>query len=251
MDHLTAKGTVLKQIIQFCDNCTGQYKSKGPFQFIPESNIPTVQLFFGVHHGKVPVDGVVGRIKAAARRAMKSRKAIAGNAEEFTNFCKEKFERNAFKPEGEQHFIQEFFCVTNIDRCKKIEAVTTAHTRSFFSLHSISNFCVIEARKVSCVSESCMFGYGQECPNQAYVSSWKAFNLPILAEAFHNTHWITPESNTPEVTALLKKIVADPTEIQKEEDLGRTQCSIKIMCIHPKRTLPRGKEKLVNRTSIK
>ena len=47
-----------------------------------------------------------------------------------------------------------------------------------------------------------MFWDGQECPNQAYVSSWKAFNLhigkPILAEAFHNTHWITPESNAPE-----------------------------------------------------
>ena len=46
-----------------------------------------------------------------------------------------------------------------------------------------------------------MFGDGQECPNQACVSSWKAFNLhtgkPILAEAFHNTHWITPESNGP------------------------------------------------------
>ena len=147
----------------------------------------------------------MGRIKAAARRAVKSRKAIIGNAEEFTNFCKEKFEKNAFKPEGEQHFMQEFFYVTNIDRCKKIEAVTTAHTRSFFSICSTGNFCVIEAREVSCVCESCMFGDGQECPNQAYVSSWKAFNLctgkPILAEAFHNTHWITPESNAPESNA--------------------------------------------------
>ena len=47
-----------------------------------------------------------------------------------------------------------------------------------------------------------MFGDGQGCPNQAYVSSWKAFNLhtgkPILAETFHNTHWIRPESNAPE-----------------------------------------------------
>ena len=149
----------------------GQYKSKGPFQFISESNIPTVWLFFGAHHGEGPADGVVGRIKAAARRVLKSRKAITGNTEEFTNFCKEKFEKNAFKPEGEQHFIQEFFCVTNIDRCEKIEAVTTTHARSFFSIHSTSNFCVIEAREVSCVCESCMFGDGQECPNQVYISS--------------------------------------------------------------------------------
>ena len=93
MDHLRAKGIVPKQIIQFCDNCTGQYKSKDPFQFISESNIPPVQLFFGAHHGKGLTDGV-------ARRAVKSRKTIIRNAEEFTNCCKEKFEKNAFKPEG-------------------------------------------------------------------------------------------------------------------------------------------------------
>ena len=104
-----------------------------------------------------------------------------------------------------QHFIQEFFYVTNIDRREKIEAITTAKTRSFFSSRSTGNFCVIEAREISCVCESCMFGNGQECPNQAYVSSWKAFNLhtgkPILSEAFNKTHWLTPESNTDESNA--------------------------------------------------
>ena len=162
MDHLRAKGIVPKQIIQFCDNCAAQYKSKGPFQFISESNIPTVWLFFGALHGKGPGDGVVGRIKAAARRAVKSRKAIIGNAEDFTTFCNEKFHKNVFKPEEEQHFIQEFFYVTNIDRREKTEAITTAKTRSFFSIRSTGNFCVIEAREVSCVCESCMFGDGQE-----------------------------------------------------------------------------------------
>ena len=31
---LKEKGFIPEQIIQFCDNCAGQYKSKGPFQFI-------------------------------------------------------------------------------------------------------------------------------------------------------------------------------------------------------------------------
>ena len=66
-----------------------------------------------------------------------------------------------------------------------------------------------------------MFGEGQECPNQAYVSSWKAFSLctgkSILAEVFHNKHWITPEGTPLKVISLLKKIVADPTEIQKKK----------------------------------
>ena len=121
-------------------------KARAPFNLYL-NHIPTVQLFFGACHWKGPADGVVGRIKAAARRAVKSKKAIIGNAEEFTNFCKEKFEKNAFKPEGEKHFVHEFFYVANIYRHDKIEAVTTAHTRSFFSICSTGNFCVIEARE--------------------------------------------------------------------------------------------------------
>ena len=45
LTHLKYKGFVLTMIIQFCDNCSGQYKSKGPFQFISESQIPTLQMF--------------------------------------------------------------------------------------------------------------------------------------------------------------------------------------------------------------
>ena len=42
LEHLKAKGFVPKQIIQFCDNYAGQYKSKGPFQFISDFGIPTL-----------------------------------------------------------------------------------------------------------------------------------------------------------------------------------------------------------------
>ena len=76
LKHLKDKGFVPTMIIQFCDNCSGQYKSKGPFQFIFESQIPTLQMFFGAHHGKGPTDGAVGRIKSAATLAVHARKVI-------------------------------------------------------------------------------------------------------------------------------------------------------------------------------
>ena len=60
LDHLKAKGKFPMQIIQFCDNCAGQYKSKGPFQFVSESEIPILRMFFGARHGKGPTDGVAG-----------------------------------------------------------------------------------------------------------------------------------------------------------------------------------------------
>ena len=47
LDNLKAKGFVPKQIIQFCDNCVGQYKSKGPFQLVSESEIPILRISLG------------------------------------------------------------------------------------------------------------------------------------------------------------------------------------------------------------
>ena len=69
LQKLKDKGFVPKQIIQFCDNCAGQYKSKGPFQFISASGIPTLCMFFGARHGKGPTDGVIGRIKRTSKES--------------------------------------------------------------------------------------------------------------------------------------------------------------------------------------
>ena len=57
------KSISIKRILQHCDNCSGQYKSFGPFQFISESEVPIVWTFFGARHGKSEADGVVGYIK--------------------------------------------------------------------------------------------------------------------------------------------------------------------------------------------
>ena len=81
LEHLKNKGFVSNQTIQFCDNCAGQYKSKCPFQFISASGIPTLRMFFGARHGKGPADGVVGRIKSAAKRAVKAHRVVIWNAQ--------------------------------------------------------------------------------------------------------------------------------------------------------------------------
>ena len=91
LDHLKAKGFIPKQIIQFYDNCTGQYKNKGPFHFVSGSEIPIFRMFFDARHRKDPADRVVGQIKSAAKRAMKSRRVIIRNAKQFYEFCKMQF----------------------------------------------------------------------------------------------------------------------------------------------------------------
>ena len=111
LEHLKNKGFVPSKIIQFSDNCAGQYKNKGPFQFISDAGIPTIRMYFGARHGKGPADGAVDCIKLAAKRAVKARQVVIKNAKDFADFCKSKFAHNTYDEQLQQHFIQEFFLI--------------------------------------------------------------------------------------------------------------------------------------------
>ena len=79
-------GLDIRMLIQFCDNASSQYKSKGPFQFISESSVPYIRCFFGSRYGKGPADGAIGRVKKAAVVARKSGQVMLRNASEFADF---------------------------------------------------------------------------------------------------------------------------------------------------------------------
>ena len=42
MKELERSGFIPSHVMQFCDNCSSQYKSKGPFQYIANADIPTI-----------------------------------------------------------------------------------------------------------------------------------------------------------------------------------------------------------------
>ena len=105
-----------------------------------------------------------------------------------------KFSHNSYDALKEQHFLQQFFFVTDILRVHPIEAVTSPNTQSFYSICSTRKYCTIEVREVSCVCDSCLYRDGSDCPNKAYhVSQWKPINLKtgkvLLDDKFVNTHW--------------------------------------------------------------
>ena len=56
LKYLSKQGFKPNKIIQFCDYCSGQYKSKGLFELIAQSEIPVFRCYFGSHHGKGPAD---------------------------------------------------------------------------------------------------------------------------------------------------------------------------------------------------
>ena len=72
LQHLKSKGIAPKFNVIFSDNCKSQYKGRGTFQFHSESDTPKMHMFFGARHGKGPADDVVGHVKHAAWREIKS-----------------------------------------------------------------------------------------------------------------------------------------------------------------------------------
>ena len=193
LNALKKKGFVPTHIVQFNDNCAGQYKGRGTFQFLSYSDVPKLKMYFGARHGKGPADGAVGRVKAAATRAVKSRQVLIRSALEFYSFCKQKLNNNT-----SGKFVQEFFYVDTINRDEPITAVTTKSSSTWYSVRSCGIPLVLEAREIGCVCESCILGDGTACPNQAYCPPWKAVDLqtgkPLLDENFKNLQWPLPGS---------------------------------------------------------
>ena len=193
LSALNAKGFVPTHIIQFNDNCSSQYKGKGIFKFVSHSEISKLKMYFRARHGKGPADGAVGRVKAAATRAVKLRQVLIRSAQEFYNFCKEKLNKNTSGT-----FVQDFFYIDNIKRDERISAVTTKTSSTWFSVRSCGIPLVVEAWEIGCVCESCILGDSSACPNQAYCPPWKAVNLrtrkPLLDENSKNLHWPIPKT---------------------------------------------------------
>ena len=53
--YLTQLGIPMEMIIQFCDNCSSQHKSRRPF-----CSLNLIRVYFGEKHGKSHCDGFFG-----------------------------------------------------------------------------------------------------------------------------------------------------------------------------------------------
>ena len=189
-------------VLQFCDNCASQYKSKGPFQYIANSDIPTIRSYFGSNHGKGPSDSATGRVKSAIVRARNARICELKNAQEVFEFLQHKFQqweerRTKQKPGKCIHFFQKALFVTDIDRAEKIDAVTTTGSSNFSTVRSTGIPFIIEARNVACMCPNCLFGDTCECPNKHYSGTWTRYDLhtgkKITDPEFRNIYWSARE----------------------------------------------------------
>ena len=79
-------------IIQFCDNCSSQYKSRRPFAEMARCPLNLIRIFLGEKHGKSQRDGFFGHLKSWMTYRIKTRSVIITNANDFYRSCKEDYE---------------------------------------------------------------------------------------------------------------------------------------------------------------
>ena len=90
--YLVASGVPLDLIIQFCDNCAPQYKSRRPFAELAGSALQIICVYFGEKHGKSHADALFGRLKSWMTYKIKSRQFVVTCAKDFYKYCREHYE---------------------------------------------------------------------------------------------------------------------------------------------------------------
>ncbi len=147
-------GLNVKYIIQFTDNCTAQYKSKLPFQYISQQTIPWEWHYFGAKHGKGPADVAIGHLKRRLDDHQHTEQCNFGSAEDIYDFVLKNLivMRDI---DGCCHPQSMFFYITDIDRTPPVTAKTLPGTQQ---IHSVQNTGVpgyIERYDNSCFCPVC------------------------------------------------------------------------------------------------
>ena len=183
--YLAQIGIDMQLILQFCDNCSSQYKSRRPFAEMARSALNIIRVFFGEKHGKSQCDGFFGRLKAWMTYKIKTRKVIVTNAYDFFRFCKEEYEMSP-KPGECQHYrvIFQYLRPSDIRHhqdCDLDQAIPG--TRSIFSIRNTPHPLKLKVRNRPCLCPPCLYEDGQECHNSKFCDPWREVDLiPIKGQ---------------------------------------------------------------------
>ena len=85
--YLVNLGIPLDLIIQFCDNCAAQYKSRRPFAELARTALKIIRVYFGEKHGKSHADTLFGHLKAWMTYNICNPHFVVKNAHDFFQFC--------------------------------------------------------------------------------------------------------------------------------------------------------------------
>ena len=140
--YLAESNIPLDLVLQFCDNCGSQYKSRCPFAELAHSSVNIIRTYFGESHGKGECDGFFGRLKNWMTKQVKTQKVILNSAYDFFIHCRDNYcKRTTAKEDACEHYKVVFQYLTPSDikrhqNCNLEKAVQG--TQSFFSIRNTS-----------------------------------------------------------------------------------------------------------------
>ena len=102
--YLAEIGVPMDVILQFCENCASQYKSRRPFAELARCPLNVIRTYFGEKHGKSQCDGFFGRLKAWAMYKIKACHFVITNAHDFFRCCRDEYQTPAPQPGECQHY---------------------------------------------------------------------------------------------------------------------------------------------------
>ena len=215
--YLASLNIPMDLIIQFCDNCGSQYKSRRPFAEMARCPLNLLRIYFGEKHGKSQCDGFFGRLKSWMTYRIKSRKVIINNAHDFFRSCKDDYETPTPAEGTCQHYrvIFQFLHPSQIRRhqdCDLDEAVTG--TQNIYSVRNISEPLSLKICNVPCLCMACISGNGEVCANAQFTDDWRNVQLkPVKGD----NKWKHKKKHPKDMTVIVN--TCENEEENEDEDL--------------------------------
>jgi hypothetical protein len=224
MEHFQEKGYNIKRVVQFTDNCSSQYKSKLPFEFLSDRPWPIIQNYFGQQHGKGPGDSLIGRVARRVSDHNRAGLSDIGDTLTMYEYCKDNMTVTSVTGQC-THTVRYFYMVENISRAHVPLAQTLVGTRQYHSVRNTGHFGYVEVRESSCFCSSCMTGQG-EC-DEDMVGKFTRRNLigkhQTVDQQHENQTW--PDKATKSNVGKLKKGVKAKKKKGKQKKAAETAAS--------------------------
>ena len=150
--YLANMGLPLDLIIQFCNNCAVQYKSRRSFVELAKCPLEVIRVYFGEKHSKSHTDGLFSRLKAWMSYQIRSRKVVNKDAHDFFKHCREQYQTP--KLEQCQHYCVEFEFVRPSDVRRHDDAdldQAVPKTQQLYSVRNTPESLTLKVRSVPCL----------------------------------------------------------------------------------------------------
>lgn len=199
LDVLRQSGIQVDRLIQFCDNARSQYKSKTPFVYLTETDIPKMRCYLGEGHGKGPADSCFGRTKQQVKHGIVSESVIITCAEDMWNYCSTNLEKTLEEGKCGDHYARTFKLILPVSHHFATEAKTVTGCSSFHQVQTVGQEQHFLSRKIACLCPDCLSGHPENCKYKAFVDDWKNEKVrfpgdpPLRKGTVFSSAFLTPE----------------------------------------------------------